>query len=156
MPISRQYSLAAEASIGGTPGRPDLVAVFSASRSEESNPAEGGGDGGAIGAVRGRSSISWSSRSCGIGYLGKRALPMLTGAHTWSPMAEISTSCPQLEHLIVGKKPASIVAIANPQIQRRDRRGHRKSQGQRAGVHATRTGLYAGIAQVGRQAVVRE
>lgn len=34
----------------------------------------------------------------------------------WSPMAEISTLFPQLEHLMVGKKPTSIVAM----IDRRD------------------------------------
>jgi hypothetical protein len=37
--------------------------------------------------------------------------PTSIGAQTWSPMAEISTLFPQLEHLIVGKKPISIVAI---------------------------------------------
>lgn len=34
-------------------------------------------------------------------------VPCMEGSQIWSPMAEISTLLPQLEHLIAGKKPAS-------------------------------------------------
>lgn len=34
-----------------------------------------------------------------------------TGPQIWSPMTEISTLMPQLEHLIVGNKPVSIVVV---------------------------------------------
>lgn len=47
----------------------------------------------------------------------------------WSPMAEISTLFPQLEHLIVGKMPISIIAMM-------DRRGHGEYSGAQPGVHA--------------------
>lgn len=97
----------------------------------ESNPAEGGGDGGAIemGAGAGAGVGEFiSDMSCMQYGVQCQHIPW-SGPHTWSPIAEISTLFPQLEHLIVGKKPISIVAMV------KDRQGHGVSGGQLARVH---------------------
>lgn len=52
-------------------------------------------------------------------------LPQSMVVQTWSPMAEISTLFPQLEHLMVGKKPMSMVAIPSQSRSREQRGVHR-------------------------------
>lgn len=92
--------LAAEGSIRG--GGPDLPL-----EPTREKPLDFGGGGGGDEAVAQGS----SQRMC-------RATrdSWTVPEHTWSPMAEISTSLPQVEHLMAGRKPASTEAAMMKQL----------------------------------------
>jgi hypothetical protein len=104
---------------GGAP-RPNLVAMAVVNRSGSSSPAEGGGEGIAVVAVFERESVYSNEVVCVcvcvcVVVWSKRNSPcsMLVLVQIWSPMAEISTLHPQLEHFIVGKKPDSIAILSS-------------------------------------------
>lgn len=105
------YVLAMEGSIrAGNPQRPDF-AVAGVNPSGESRPADGGGEG--MAAIEGTGEGATGSalargrqRRCTT----PGCLVPSGPAQTWSPMDEISTSHPQLEHFMVGSRPMSMVA----------------------------------------------